>query len=498
MSASYWRTAAIVAAAAAATFGTASADVAGLGPSCGTNRVKAAPVRVSEEGRRSRPGDFSAAPASGFFPSSVEIPAVHYVAPAPAAPTTVAGSTPPAAPAPPAVPGLLPPPPTEKEDKRDRVEAIQASGEIPEGRLLDIGIEVFDPGIDESDRQKLAQQGLSPELRRAESRYVAFHLKTTMEGTGNWGAVRVIPGPGEGLDVFVTGRILKSTGKDLEIEVEAMDATGRRWLRKQYKGTADISAYRPERVGQYEPFQEVYNRIANDILQRRDDLEVEEIEGVRRVAAMRFASQLAPKAFSAYLRADDAGRYSLRRLPAEGDPMVRRVSDIRDRDQMFVDTLNDYYLSFYERMNSPYANWRQYSYQEQAALDKIKRESTLKKILGGAGMLAGLVMSGSDSQGGRLAGDIALLGGMTAIQAGMRQSQDKAIHVAALKELAQSVDGEVAPLLVEVEGQQVKLTGSAEEQFTEWRELLHRVLTVETGIADDPNLPVVVSQPPRD
>jgi hypothetical protein len=163
---------------------------------------------------------------------------------------------------------------------------------------------------------------------------------------------------------------------------------------------------------------------------------------------------------------------------------------------MLVDTLNEHYLSFYERMGAPYSTWRQHSYEEQAALDKINRESRLKKILGGAAMLAGMVMSGSDSQGGRMAGDIAMLGGMVALQAGAQQAQEKAMYEAALKELATAVDGDVAPLLVEVEGQQLKLTGSAERQFTEWRALLRKVFTIETGVPGDPNAPVVVSAPP--
>ena len=64
--------------------------------------------------------------------------------------------------------------------------------------------------------------------------------------------------------------------------------------------------------------------------------------------------------------------------------MAKRVAAIRERDQMLVDTLNEHYVGFYERMQGPYATWRMYSYQEQEALDKINRESRLKKILGGA------------------------------------------------------------------------------------------------------------------
>jgi hypothetical protein len=288
---------------------------------------------------------------------------------------------------------------------------------------------------------------------------------------------------------------VESNGKRLALEVDAADATGRRWLHRRYKGEADVSAYRPDRVGQHEPFQEVYNRIANDVLAARDELQVSQALAVRRVADLRFAAQLAPAAFSRFLKAEGSSRYSLVGLPAEGDPMVQRVGGIRERDQMLVDTLNDHYLSFYERMTSPYASWRQHSYDEQAALDKINRDSLIKKLLGGAAMLAGVVMSGSSSQGGRVGGDIAMIGGMAALQAGFQDAQEKSVHVAALKELAVSFDGEVAPLVVEVEGHQLQLTGPAEKQFTEWRELLQKLFTIETGVPGDPNA-VAAPTPP--
>jgi hypothetical protein len=484
--------------------GTARAQVPGADRTCGTPGTAAAPVSSDrEDGRGSTPTGLGLVPASRLFPNTVEVttgsgggmPAAPVV---PAAPPAVVASAPPPPGTAPALPGLPPAAAKTKDDDEDRprVEAIQATVEVPEERLLDIGIGVFDAGVTEKDRERLAERGLSPELRRAEGRFAAFHLKKTMEGTGHWGAVRVLPGPGEGLDVYVSGAIVQSNGKTLELAVEATDATGRRWLERRYKGEADISAYRPERVGQYEPFQELYNRIANDLLAARDELTAEQLVSVRRVAVLRFAAELAPESFTGYLDAQGSGRYALKRLPAKEDPMVRRVADIRDRDQMLVDTLNDHYQSFYERMGSAYASWRQDSYQEQAALDKINRESKLKKILGAGAMLAGLVMSGSDSQGGRIAGDVAMLGGWAALAAGSQQAQEKQVHVAALKELALSVDGEVAPLLVEVEGQQLKLTGSAEKQFAEWRSLLRHVFAIETGLPGDPNTPVVVPGPP--
>ena len=461
---------------------------------CGTPEVIGGlrPVPEDEPVRgRGRPPGMLKVPVSAPGPGeATALPAQA------APPTTQAGPS--GGPPPPAVPGLAPGSPSGKdEEKRDRVEAIQAKGEVPEERLLDVGIEIFDPGASEADREKLERSGLSPELRRSEARYISFELKRTLEGTGNWGAVRVVPAAAEGLDLWVSGSIDESNGKRLALEIEARDALGRRRLRKFYRGEADTSAYRTERLGRQEPFQGVYNRIANDLLKLRDELDPDELLEVHRVATLRFASQLAPEAFRDYLKAKGPGRYELARFPAQDDPMLGRVLGIRERDQMLVDTLNERYLSFYERMSGPYANWRMYSYQEQDALDRIRKESLLKKLLGGAAVLAGVLMS-PESSGGRVAQDAAILGGMAAVQAGFRQSQEAAVHTAALKELASSFDGDVAPLLVEVEGQQQKLTGSAEAQFLEWRELLRRVFSLETGAPADPNATVGAAPPPSD
>lgn len=410
----------------------------------------------------------------------------------PPAPTT-AQEAPPSS-APPALPGL-PPAAGGKQDGeagRPRVAAIQAKGEVPEERLLDVAIEIFRPGAGRDQQERLARLGLGPDIRRSEARYMAFHLRKTLESTGNWGAVRVVPGPGEGLDLLVSATIVESNGKRLALDVEAYDARGRRWLRKLYRGEADALAYRGETGPRVEAFQEVYNRIANDLLHERDEHDDGELVSVRRVAALRFAAELAPEAFVPYLRSRKDGRYELLRIPAADDPMLRRIASIRERDLMFVDTLNDYYLGFYERMSAPYSDWRKHSREEQENLDRITRESRLKKILGGAAVLAGILMP-RDSRGADMAGDIAVIGGTLALEAGFEQAKQKGMHETALMELANSFEADTTPLLVEVEGQQRELSGSAEAQFVAWRGLLRQIFSVETGAPDDPNRTVTVA-----
>ncbi|MEX1237187.1 MAG: hypothetical protein WD994_02850, partial [Pseudomonadales bacterium] len=74
--------------------------------------------------------------------------------------------------------------------------AIHASGITPPHLILDIGIMPLDPGIPDSE-EKQREALIVPDVRRAESQYIAYHLKDTLELTGNWGAVRVTPEPSE-------------------------------------------------------------------------------------------------------------------------------------------------------------------------------------------------------------------------------------------------------------------------------------------------------------
>src|SRR3990170_5236856 len=74
------------------------------------------------------------------------------------------------------------------------LQATQATAEIPEEQLLDVGIHIFDPGIPkevEEDPDLADKTRVYPDIRKAEARYVAMQLRDTLEGTGHWGAARV-------------------------------------------------------------------------------------------------------------------------------------------------------------------------------------------------------------------------------------------------------------------------------------------------------------------
>ena len=269
--------------------------------------------------------------------------------------------------------------------------------EIPEERLVDVAIDLFSPGVSDAPPSPLLEKGIRSAVRKSEARYIPIHLRNTLQSTGQWGAVRVVPGGAAWAELLVTGEIEKSNGKDLVARISARDAAGRVWA-DRYKQRADTTAYAKDRpVDGRDAFQALYNRVANDLVRARDKRKPRELAEVREVARLRFAASMAHDPYAAYLAVEKKGRARVERLPAADDPMIARISAIRDRDHMFVDTLNEYYADFYARMDRPYDDWRAYSYTEQVALDSINRASLWKKIGGAIAVVAGVVMSQGDN-----------------------------------------------------------------------------------------------------
>jgi hypothetical protein len=375
------------------------------------------------------------------------------------------------------------------------VKLIQATTEIPEDQLVDVGVRVFDPGVppageDPEAEDKLEEKGIYRDVRRAEARFFPVHLTNSLQTSGQWGAVRVVPAPTDAVDLVVSGRILESNGRELALEVRAVDTSGKVWLDKKYKQKADPRGYEvpEEGVEPVDPFGSVYNEIANDLLAARKELSEDEIRELRWLSQLHFAVDLAPQAFRDYVARNRRGRTEVARLPAEGDPMLERVIRIRERDYLLVDTFHDQYLTFYDEMTHSYVEWRSYSYEEEVALAKLRKQARMQKILGAMAILGGIVVE-SDSTVEDVARQGAILGGQIAIQSGIAKGQEAKIHRAAIQELAGSFDAEVAPMVLRVEGQTLRLSGTAENQYSEWRDLLREIWQGEVGLPVDPDDP---------
>ena len=392
-----------------------------------------------------------------------------------------------------------------------KINATQANREIPEDERLDVGVRAFDPGVPPGiakDEQALNKKRIYPDIRHAESRYVATMLRGTLEASGQWGAVRVVPESVQFVDVQVSGKITESTGAKLALQVTVKDSTGRVWINnKRYESSADTGSYKTDAtLKARDPFQNVYSEVANDMLAAREALVVQSRRDIRRVTQLEFASDLAPQAMDGYLDHDQKGLLRVARLPATDDPISTRIDRIRERDSGVVDTVNGYYANFADQMSDSYGQWRRASFEEIEKEQRTLNKARTRTYLGAAAVLASVFVPQQcgpyDYNCRRVEGAVrtaGAIGGAASILSGLKKYSDAKTHAQALKELSESFQNEVAPQVVDVEGRALKLTGTAEEQYREWRRLLHQMYFEENGtrVQDAPadSAPVPPIQP---
>ena len=375
-----------------------------------------------------------------------------------------------------------------------KINAIQATREIPDDELLEVAIHEFDPGIPPEiakDEQALNKKRIYPDIRNAESRYVATMLRATLESSGQWGAVRVTPENVRFVDVSVSGRIIESTGAKLALRITIEDSSGRVWVNnKRYESSADTGSYKTDAaLRARDPFQNVYSEVANEMLTAREALTVQNRRDIRRVTQLEFAQDLAPQAMDGYLDRDPKGLVKIARLPATDDPITTRIERIRERDSGVVDTVNGYYANFADQMSESYGQWRRASFEEIEKEERSLNQARTRTYLGAAAVVASVFVPqqcGSyDFNCRRMEGGVraaGAIGGAASILSGLKKYSDAKTHAQELKELSESFRNEVAPQVVDVEGRTLKLTGTAEEQYREWRKLLHQIYLEENGI----------------
>lgn len=365
--------------------------------------------------------------------------------------------------------------------KTTSYERVSTNAEpIPEALLLDVGVGIFNPGVDAISDE---EDGVFPAIRAAEARFMPVKLVETLQRSGNWGVVRVIPDRVSEMDVWVDAEILKSDGENLWLRVTVEDASGKRWFSKKYTGVAGKYSFDPDAAGAVEPFQKLYDQIASDMAAYHSQFSAAEIETIRTVAELKFARDFSPEVFHDHLEADGRGRYRIKRLPAVNDPSLLQVRRIRERDHVFVDAMQEYYASFVDRMEAPYLEWREAFYLESQALKELRAEANSRVIGGALAVLAGVLAQGIDSRTARTAGVVGIGAGAMAIRSGLQKREEAKIHAEALEEISASLNSEIEPHSIELEDQTVTLSGTVNEQYDQWRRILKELHEMETGAA---------------
>ncbi|MDQ6996209.1 MAG: hypothetical protein Q9M82_01965 [Mariprofundus sp.] len=350
---------------------------------------------------------------------------------------------------------------------------------------LDIIVPVFDPGLPK-DPAKYKKEGIWPELRRAEAARFAYKMKLALEKTGAFGAVRVMPDKTATGDLYVLGTIDESNGENVAIDIKVYDISGKRWFDKSFKHEVTEDFYSNIRNKGKDPYDPVFKKAADKLVEELDDHANKDLANLQALTDLRFGANFSEAAFSQYMQSK-RGRVSLIGYPDKNDLMLRRVKAIRIRDQMFSDRMQAHYEQFSQTMDDSYAVWQKQSFTELEGERQATRDAITSAVAGvaliGLSVLSAIAGSQSNSYGGYAAGTTgAVVGGMVGAQLlgkSFQTSEQAKFHREALAELGQSIDSEMAPQVVKFEKSTLKLTGTAKEQFAQWRAFLKKIYAEE-------------------
>ena len=349
---------------------------------------------------------------------------------------------------------------------------------IPEAALLDVGISTLNDGLyltDENDT-------VFPEVRFAEAIYFSNQLAKVMEKSGAWGAIRVTPNSDVVMDLYISGTILQSDGETMDLQIDAKDSSGKKWLSKRYKQTTGKYAYDRRLKSLGDPFQNLFMRIANDLLKYREKISPQRAAELRTISELRFAKSFSPEAFDSYISEKRDGTLVINKLPAENDSILMRVRKIRDRDYLYIDTMQDYYDGFSQQMHIAYQDFRRTSYDSVVKARQLNKQGNRRIIAGIGAILAGIY--GRTEADTRIVSDAstatAATGGFI-LKSGLEKKQEAAAYNESIAEMGSSLEAEIAPQVIELEDRTVTLTGTVQAQYQQWQTLLQKIYKQERG-----------------
>ncbi|MDQ6968506.1 MAG: hypothetical protein Q9M14_07485 [Mariprofundaceae bacterium] len=361
---------------------------------------------------------------------------------------------------------------------------IKAAPVVQKARL-DIIVPMFDLGLPK-DPKKYKKAGIWPELRRAEASRFAYKMKLALENTGVFGAVRVMPDKTATGDLYVLGTIDESNGANVAINIKVYDISGKRWFDKSFKHEVAKDFYSNIRNKEKDPYDPVFKQAASKLVEALDHHSNQQLDNLKAITDLRFGASFSEKTFSPYMQ-QKKGIVSLVSYPDKNDVMLNRIKAIRIRDQLFTDSMQPHYAQFSQKMDDSYRLWQQQSSTEYEAEQDSKRETIGNAVAGvaliGLSVLSAIMGGQSNSYGGYTAGTTgAVIGGMVGaklLNKSFQSNEQAKFHREALSELGQSIDGEMAPQVVQFEKSTLKLTGNAKQQFSQWRKFLKKIFAEE-------------------
>ena len=213
----------------------------------------------------------------------------------------------------------------------------------------------------------------------------------------------------------------------------------------------------------------------------RNSLSSTDSSNIKEIAKLRFAADLAPEKFDGYLVEEKNGSLKIGQLPASNDPMIIRVAQLEDLDFLFIDTLDTHFNKFYRETQASYDEWRRTTFAEALRLRELQKEAR-RRIAAGALMIVGGIAAEGSSSAAAYTGAI---GGVTAIRQGLSKRVQATNQELRLRELNEALASEITPYVLDIEGKTIQISGSAEQQFKEWKMLLKKIYADETSFLSE-------------
>lgn len=330
------------------------------------------------------------------------------------------------------------------------VDTVLRVASEPPSHVLNIGIRVFEA----NEAEGTSLYGAQKQVLSVEKRYVPYQLKKTLDRSGYFGAVRVMPREDLSAELNITGRLIESDGVVLKFSIKAEDAAGRIWLDRIYQDGATGEDYSKDPDYNKDPFQGLYNQVANDLVEVLRLRSEPELQTLLDIATVVYGRSLSEEAFGRYLKETEEGLV-LVGLPALTDPAFVRVQRIRDSEYLFADSIDAHYESLQRQVGQTYAWWQHYSYE---LIMGNRRLETIDATRG------------------------ATSGSWYSLERVYKTYQESKMNEDALRELTESFDRETEPTVTEIAGKVVQLHGTLDFQVDEWRRLLRQAWQQETAL----------------
>ena len=313
---------------------------------------------------------------------------------------------------------------------------------------IELAVVVFDDGLPTFDENDARHK-----LRSVETQLVAVVLRDILTEGQRFGAVRVLPSESQFAALTITGTIIYSDGRDLILAVRAEDASGQLWLDRMFRWTAQEHDYRGM-TG--EPFRPLFVAVANALWGHARSLSEQSVSQLQELAYIRYAAELAPDLYSDYLQ-EQGGLITLARLPARGDPMIARINRIRNQEALFIDTVDEQYVELANTLGPTYMLWRRSSLEQATYLESYVNRASERTNDAGRGSFANMQQVYSTYRSVKI------------------QEQD-------LFEIATGFDNETEPTVLDSGERVVRLEGTLENQYAQWRDILSRLIQLERGL----------------